>query len=292
MNETAANTTEADHLAVAATTTTTTPTGSASQPSSVKSLQDVVVVAIAMPSLPAFFYYPHIHTTRKDLQPTTVHPPSQWKKFNRIQVDRDGILVPAEERFPSHHHHGVSERRLQHMIQAAERIPELNVTPYRVGKVMHVRGVLHLPVLDGYVVEAPTMCCALHKPTTSSLTNTQSTDEGDSSTSHIAPTVRINLLTHAVVDDLMAMGVVSSGAEDDPPIIICPQPATHTRLDGSSCVTYHVAVQSQYIREVADIVGETCEFRVRKVIFIIYTPEYSFIVVFYHYIIYLFLFLC
>lgn len=225
------------------------------------------IVAIVMPSLAAFHFYQCIYTTRDDLTKDPKVSPSSWKKYGFLRVSVDGIMTPAPEKIASR-----SELEAR-TTMAVERIPELNVStsPSELvggGQQVVVRGLLYLPVVGGFVIEAPTMIRP-NSPTVAS-----GTVIAGASTSGNGSTIRINVLHHPVVDDLCSLGVIppssdsageGRGNAEEHTILVCSQPGTHSRTDGSVCRAYHVAVESRFIGEVKGTVGVAYESRIRQV---------------------------
>jgi hypothetical protein len=80
--------------------------------------------------------------------------------------------------------------------------------------------------------------------------------------------VRIYVLQHPVVDDLCAMGVVPPTESGGAPVLFCDMAGTHTGPDESINVTYHLAVESSYIGEVAGTVGKAYDARIARVSFV------------------------
>jgi hypothetical protein len=237
---------EVDHLSLAAAAAVT---GSMKLASS----KPEPVVAMVMPSIAAFYEHAQIQTTRSDLDANPKHKPSAWKAFEHIQLSVDRVLSPPRKRTQkTAAETATAQEPSAQAAIAAMRMPELNVCTRHKGNDVLIRGVLHLPVLGGYVIEAPTM----FHPTTPGVL---------SSSAHSI--VRIYVLQHPVVDDLCAMGVVPPTESGGAPVLFCDMAGTHTGPDGSINVTYHLAVESSYISEVAGTVGKAFDARIARVSF-------------------------
>jgi hypothetical protein len=234
------------------------------------------LVALVVPSPAAFARYPQICTTRDCVAKDPTVTAADWAKHSTTRIGEDGLLActsPTTVAASVGSRHSVASdngskrgslkvKDMAMLENAADRIPELHVTTRQDGRAFYMRGVLYLPITGGYVIEAPRVSPTLADAADSAITTSRSQKESAARASAVA---RIHVLQHPVVDDLYALGAVATSDFGDAPILVCEQPGTHTKADGTVCVAYHVAVESKFIQEVEGTVGSAFDTRIRKV---------------------------
>lgn len=239
------------------------------------SAEDLLITAI-IPSA-AWFYFssPRLATTRKHLAKPDSVVTSTWSRYNHIILKDSGILAVSQANgsLLAGCSKKLPDRPVRAMLDVTTRqrlLSELRVEAQKEGVKSYVRGSITLTPTGGYAVVAPKVCLVLDdlKHTTDGGSSDGITTVEAAIATHALtiapfdgepprPRVRINVLVHPIVDDLVAMGVVRTSPDAPPPILLSPP--------GSHKDQYDVLVQTNYISEVEGRVGTSYETRVEQV---------------------------
>lgn len=218
------------------------------------------VLTAVVPSAAAFYHHPHMSTTRRDLARSSKVTPAMWNKFNHIILRDSGTLSFSQPGSLGTMFGGWGKvlgpaRTSAGAVLAPGGLSELRVETRQLGVKAFVRASITLTPTGGYAVEAPKAYNDFHgsELDSASVVNGHNGPIGEGTA---RPRVRINVLLHPIVDDLVAMGVVSSVPGVLPILLSDP---------GSRASFYNVLVQSNYISEVEGRVGASYESRIIQV---------------------------
>lgn len=220
--------------------------------------EDDVLTAV-VPSAAAFYHFPHVCTTRRDLARSSKVTPAMWNKYNHIILRDSGTLLFSQPGSLGTMFGGwgkvlAPSRTSAGAVHALGGLSELRVETRQLGVKAFVRGTITLTPTGGYAVEAP----KAYNDFNGSELDSASVANGHSAFGEGAARqrVHINVLLHPIVNDLVAMGVVRS-VPGVPPILLSDP--------GSRANFYNVLVQTNYVSEVEGRVGASYESRIVQV---------------------------
>ena len=237
------------------------------------------VLTAVIPCAAAFYHFPRVATSRADLAGSEQSSPRQCGRYNHIILRDDGTLTSSQPGAIGNLFGSWGQPVRGTRATAASvgyGLSELRVETRKQGVKAFVRGTITLTPTGGYVIDAP-----------KTFNDAGSDLDGVSAVGSTAvvennglawPRVRINVLQHAIVDDLVAMGVVSSAPDALPVLLSEP---------GTSRDVYNVLVSTSHIKEVEGRVGPSFESRIVQVCSVLFL-----MIIFIRYFIYFFMSHC